>query len=218
MKKISLILLFIVLAIGLHAQTVDALYLNPKGGTGDPYAYTRFGTPSAFYAGLMWNNTNPYYGNGDDFSIFTYNNRDISFYTGTGNLHIFPRLGGRVGIGTTSPRQKLDVNGAVRCREIIVEASPWPDFVFEAGYRLPPLAETESYIKTHGHLPGIPSAQEVTNEGLSLGDINAKLLQKIEEMTLHQIALSKQIAALKKQTEKIESLEAQIKNLKTQKQ
>jgi len=65
--------------------------------------------------------------------------------------------------------------------------TPWPDFVFEKSYQLPSLYETERHIQEKGHLPGIPSAKEVEANGINVGEMNAKLLQKIEELTLHMI-------------------------------
>ncbi|TDQ11553.1 hypothetical protein [Pedobacter metabolipauper] len=94
---------------------------------------------------------------------------------------------GNVGIGTITPREKLSVNGKIRAHEIKVETANWPDYVFEKTYQLPTLLETQTYIKKYGHLPGIPSAQEVNTDGIDLGEMNARLLQKIEELTLHLI-------------------------------
>ncbi|TCC97697.1 hypothetical protein [Pedobacter hiemivivus] len=100
---------------------------------------------------------------------------------------------GNIGIGTTDPKNyRLAVNGKIRAQEIKVEASPWPDYVFADSYSLPTLQETEKHIKEKGHLPGIPSAAEVKANGIDLGEMNAKLLQKIEELTLHLIELKKQ--------------------------
>lgn len=101
--------------------------------------------------------------------------------------------GGDVGIGTTDPKgYKLAVNGSVRAKEIKVENANWPDYVFAKSYPLRSLLETEKHIKEKGHLPGIPSAAEVKANGIDLGEMNAKLLQKIEELTLHMIELTKQ--------------------------
>ncbi|WP_144008911.1 hypothetical protein [Pedobacter africanus] len=115
---------------------------------------------------------------------------------------------GDVGIGTTDPKgYKLAVNGKVRAQEIKVEASPWPDYVFTKDYQLPSLQETEKHIKDKGHLPGIPSAAEVKANGIDLGEMNAKLLQKIEELTLHLIEKDKKD---KEQQSTIEKLQEQV--------
>jgi hypothetical protein len=101
---------------------------------------------------------------------------------------------GNVGIGTTSPTYPLTVNGTVRAKEVIVDTG-WSDYVFDPGYRLAPLAEVELKIKTEKHLPGIPTAEEVKTAGISVGDMQARLLAKIEELTLHQIEQEKQLTA-----------------------
>lgn len=101
---------------------------------------------------------------------------------------------GSVGIGTETPNAnyKLNVNGKIRSQEIKVENTSWPDYVFAKDYQLPALSETEKHIKEKGHLPGIPTAAEVKTNGIDLGEMNAKLLQKIEELTLHLIELKKE--------------------------
>jgi|GEM_PF-4397583 hypothetical protein len=98
---------------------------------------------------------------------------------------------GNLSINTTSFDNPLSVNGKIRAREIKVENMNWPDYVFAKGYHLPSLKETEKYINEKGHLPGIPSAEEVKANGLELGEMNTKLLKKIEELTLHLIELEK---------------------------
>ncbi|SMC74954.1 tail fiber protein [Pedobacter africanus] len=103
---------------------------------------------------------------------------------------------GNMGIGTTNPDgYKLAVKGKVRAHEIKVETGNWPDYVFAKDYQLPTLQETEKHIKDKGHLPGIPSAAEVKANGVDLGEMNAKLLQKIEELTLHLIEQNKKFEA-----------------------
>lgn len=99
---------------------------------------------------------------------------------------------GSFSINTTDFSHEFSVNGNVRAKEIKVENTNWPDYVFAKDYPLLSIKETERYIKEKGHLPGIPSAEEVKSKGVELGDINAKLLQKIEELTLHLIQLSKE--------------------------
>ncbi|TKC56598.1 hypothetical protein FBD94_23075 [Pedobacter hiemivivus] len=129
-------------------------------------------------------------------------------------------FGGDVGIGTTTPKEKLSVNGKIRAREVKVENTNWPDYVFTQSYRLPPLQETEKHIKEKGHLPGIPSAAEVKANGIDLGEMNAKLLQKIEELTLHLIEQNKIIETYNKkmiiQDERILNLEV-VNNKQNQK-
>ncbi|WP_276090966.1 hypothetical protein [Pedobacter sp. JY14-1] len=105
---------------------------------------------------------------------------------------------GNVGIGTTNPTEKLSVKGKIRAQEIKVELTGWADFVFAKDYKLPTLAETETHIKEKGHLPGIPSAAEVKENGVELGEMNKKLLQKIEELTLHLIEMDKELKAQRK--------------------
>jgi hypothetical protein len=104
---------------------------------------------------------------------------------------------GNVGIGTTDPTYKLSVNGNIRSKEVVVE-SGWADYVFNNDYKLLPLDETEQFILQHKHLPGIPSAKEIESNGLSLGAVQTKMMQKIEELTLYIIDLKKEIDLLKK--------------------
>jgi hypothetical protein len=112
---------------------------------------------------------------------------------------------GNVGIGTTTPTHKLSVKGTIRAQEIIVDNTNWADYVFEEDYRLAPLAEVEQHIKATKHLPGIPSAAEVAEHGVSMGDMQAKLLSKVEELTLHLIAQEKELAALRSEVAQLKA-------------
>lgn len=110
---------------------------------------------------------------------------------------------GNVAIGTSSTTDgfisyKLSVDGKVRATSVKVY-NDWADFVFEKDYTLPSLPEVESFILQNGHLKDIPSAEQVAKEGIDLGQMNKRLLQKVEELTLYVIALNKEIEALKKQ-------------------
>jgi hypothetical protein len=113
-----------------------------------------------------------------------YNQGYPNTYDPAGSVMVMSIVNGNVGIGTPTPSTKLAVNGNIRAREVKVETINWPDYVFTKDYQLPTLQETETHIKEKGHLPGIPSAAEVKANGIDLGDMNAKLLQKIEEIIL----------------------------------
>ena len=147
-------------------------------------------------------------------NIYNSNNEVKVRFVSGGNSYL---NGGNVGIGTTTPDEKLAVNGNIHTKEVRVDLIGWPDFVFNKNYNLPTLKEVEQHIKEKGHLKDIPSVEEVSKNGIFLGDMNAKLLQKIEELTLYTInqekilgSQEKEIANLKNQT--IE----QTKELKTQ--
>ena len=114
----------------------------------------------------------------------------------TGDLTVF----NSIGIGATSNLDgyKLNVNGNIRANEIKV-VTGWSDFVFANDYRLRGIDEVETFIRNNNHLPDIPTAKEVEENGINLGEMNARLLQKIEELTLYVIDLQKQVDDLKGQ-------------------
>ena len=90
-------------------------------------------------------------------------------------------------------------DGRVRAREVKVSlANPFPDYVFEKNHSMMSLYELENYINSNKHLPNMPTAKEVENNGVDLGELNRKLTEKVEELTLYLIELQKQVDALKK--------------------
>ncbi|NLU94262.1 hypothetical protein [Chitinophaga sp. Ak27] len=115
----------------------------------------------------------------------------------TGNI-IMATGGGSVGIGTVNPGAcKLAVEGLLGARKIKVTQSPtWADYVFHDDYTIMPLYDTEKFIKANKHLPGIPTAKEVAENGYDVGEMNRLLLEKVEEMTLHLIRMQKKIDEL----------------------
>lgn len=161
--------------------------------------------------------------------IFSHN----SWYGGGGfigtendhNLHLIvgyaPKVSiltnGNVGIGTTNPTSKLSVAGNINSREVKVTVDAGADFVFESNYDLPTLAFLDNYITENKHLPEIASAKEMQANGINLSEMNIKLLQKMEEMTLYMIqqdkkinAQSKEIATFKNVLERLSKIEEKL--------
>jgi len=118
---------------------------------------------------------------------------------------------GYVGIGISSPDSKLAVNGTIHSKEVKVDMTGWSDFVFKKEYKLPTLEEVEKHINEEGHLENIPSEEEVLKNGINLGEMNSKLLQKIEELTLYIIQQEKKNSL---QTLEIENSKNEIEILK----
>jgi hypothetical protein len=111
---------------------------------------------------------------------------------------------GKVAIGTTDVPgdHLLYVNGSVLATDVSVKPkTAWPDYVFADNYKLPSLSELELFIKANRHLPEVPAAEEVKEDGVRLGELNAVLLKKIEEMTLYLIELKQEMIELKHENE-----------------
>lgn len=113
-----------------------------------------------------------------------------------GTKLLYANLQGNVGIGTSSPSEKLDVEGKVKATSFIADASSFPDYVFKDKYKLKPLHEVKEFIKNNHHLPGVPSEQDVVENGLDLKDITIKAIEKIEELHLYIFELEERLKTL----------------------
>lgn len=153
----------------------------------------------------------------------------------SGNYFLFLNDNGNVGIGTKNTVAKLTVNGKAligdpalininttgnyklyvqdgilteKVKVALVNTSDWSDYVFENNYKLKPLQEVETFVKEKKHLPGVPSAEDLKEQGgFDVALMDAKLLEKIEELTLYVIELNKQNKQL---NEKLTELEVKI--------
>jgi hypothetical protein len=130
---------------------------------------------------------------------------------GSGNQRLVIDDRGYTGIGTNNPDAKLTVAGTVHASAVLVDQAvqATPDYVFNKDYDLATLKDVKSYIDKNHHLPEIPSAAQVAKDGINLGEMNTKLLKKIEELTLYLIEKDKQ---LDDQAKRLDRLEQQIKD------
>nr|WP_297915000.1 fibronectin type III domain-containing protein [uncultured Allomuricauda sp.] len=105
---------------------------------------------------------------------------------------------GEVAIGrsTVPSGYQMAVEGKIRTREVRVDQENWPDYVFKDGYDLLSIEEIQKHINEKGHLPNIPSATEINQNGIELGEMDRLLVRKIEELTLHIIQQDRQIKKL----------------------
>lgn len=184
------------LTVASNTQVISVFKHNGSGNTNISIANNSgglsLGVGAATPHPYVWSTTGNFFiGNDGDPSLFV---------SGMAN--------GNVGIGCTDTKgYKLAVAGNAIFTKVTVKPLPWADYVFHANYRLRPLSEVEQYIKQHHHLPEVPTAEEVEKNGIDVGDNQATLLKKIEELTLYVI----------EQNKKMEAMEKEIKSLKKRK-
>lgn len=167
------------------------------------------GTGSQMYGGMVLTNLS---GTGVRCLDFVVGNNNFDSNIEPENVIMRIKSSGQVGIGTDDTgSHKLAVNGSIGAREIQVEANGWSDFVFEPDYELKNLEKIEKFIIKNKHLPDIPNESEVLKKGINLGEMDAKLLQKIEELTLYMIEMHKELKDVKT---KNSALEKEIRTLK----
>lgn len=131
---------------------------------------------------------------------------------GFGPLFVLSGQSGYVGIGTASPDARLTVAGNIHSREVKVSVSAGADFVFKEGYALKPLEEVEAFVTENNHLPDITPADQMKSDGINLGDMNIKLLQKVEELTLYLIEQNKKVLKQESQIRRLTDEVEKIKN------
>jgi hypothetical protein len=204
-------------------NSVDTVNINPGGssyftggnvgiGTTTPGAKLAITAASSGKADLIRLEAS----NGSGYGAVGVNNAASPGYmylsdTTGGTERLVVTTAGNVGIGTISPQYMLDVAGQVHASSFVASSgNNYADFVFKPGYKLEPLSDVEAAIKKEGHLSGIPSEAEAKEHGIDLASMQVKLLQKIEELTLHQIDEEKhqidQEKRLNEQSKDIEQL------------
>lgn len=181
--------------VGIGTSTPTAkLHVNGRAllsGNGEVLALSGSNPNMAFYN----TNLSPTYR-----SFIQQQGSSLFIGVNNGKLHLDAT---QIAIGaelTTANDYKLSVTGKIICEELKVKLSTnWPDYVFSPGYQRYSLGELEQFINQNKHLPGIPPAAEIEKNGLEVGVMQAKMMEKIEELTLYIISLKKEIDHLKKQ-------------------
>lgn len=203
------------LTVGLNSTTLtERLEINKDGNIMIPIG-AQFGTvltdsrtydnkPLPNYA-MQWQNDS-WSASGP--TLWTTAWGGMKFFT-AGMPRLFISAQGNVSIGTLDAKgYTLAVNGDAIFTKIKVKVnSNWPDYVFASGYALPTLSELAAYIQQYQHLPGVPAAETIQQEGLDVAEMNKMLLQKVEELTLYLLKMDRQNQELKKE---VEALKAKI--------
>ena len=139
-----------------------------------------------------------------DFSIVQSTQQGGNPFYSAANSRLYIAPNGNVGINTTDPANALSVNGTVQAKEVLVNTN-WSDYVFAPDYHLRSLKDTAAYIEQNHHLPDIPSAAEVKQKGVGVGEMESKLLAKIEELTLHMIQAEQRNQELQERIARLEA-------------
>ncbi len=199
------------LMVGFNTD-VASFYVGPANGTSGSYGNVGIATDNP--AERLQINGNARIGDNTNYLTLGYDGSDgIIDWAGSTTLKINPTsqnniqiLSNKVTIGnlyngTTHTDYRLGVNGKVLAREIFVTVDDWADFVFDDNYQLPSIYEVENYININKHLPDVPSENEILANGNNLGEMDAILLQKVEELTLYIIRLNKELEKVKADNE-----------------
>lgn len=166
--------------------------------------------------GFFWRYVGSRSGNLNDLELWSQNmasdDRLVYQVHQNGNIKFMQNVG--VGCEAGINGYSFAVKGTIGCGELIVdEVSDWPDYVFDDDYKLISLDELKNFIQSNNHLPDMPTADDVKKEGISIGEMNKKLLQKVEELTLYTLEQQEVIEELKMkmelQNKRIKTLESQ---------
>ncbi|SHG85095.1 hypothetical protein SAMN04488109_2131 [Chryseolinea serpens] len=175
--------------VGVGTASPDAKFTVTESAPGAIFSMNASGANAYFKMGLA----------ADYAWLQSYGPRPLRI-NDSGNDVLFNVGGGNVGIGTATTDAKLTVKGVIHAQEVKVDLSvPGPDYVFETNYKLLSLVDLNKYIQENKHLPEIPSAKEMEEQGVNVSEMNMLLLKKVEELTLYVIELEKKVSAMEKQ-------------------
>jgi Bacterial Ig domain len=209
--------------LGLRTKNIERLTISPIGyvgiGTITPTAQLHI-TGTVRMAGLTNDSTKTRVLVSDTSgNLFYRNASSISGPWQYSNGTVYDSLD-NIAVGTSNPQgYKLAVNGTAIFTKVKVKtAGTWPDYVFGNGYTPPDLRSLETYLRTYHHLPGIISEADVQRDGIDVGDQQAAILKKVEELTLYLIEQNKNLTEqnhqLQDQNNKLQDLQRQIDELK----
>ncbi len=191
--------------------------IRDNGYVGIGYNGASYGRPLNIEGSGMnfYHNVSTYGG-----SIFPNSDGALSLWAPSSNINLQP-TGGAVTIGTYTPATGylLSIDGKAICNELKIQlTSGWPDYVFGEDYKLRSLEELEQSIKLNKHLPNIPSAADITaDKGFEVGDMNRRLLEKVEELTLYIIDINKQNKQLQQSNKTLEERLTAVEKIQVQK-
>ncbi|MEJ1242204.1 hypothetical protein WBG78_28910 [Chryseolinea sp. T2] len=167
---------------------------NPSGFSGNDFVFSNGNGALAMH--------------NDVGNTYFWGKKDISIRP-NGSMAIYATTSGNVGIGTATVDSRLTVNGKIKAEEIQVVVDVPADYVFAPEYELMDLSEVSKYVDENKHLPNVPSAKELKERGWNVGEMNNRLLEKVEELTLYLIDLKNENA---KQQQEIESLKKELRS------
>jgi len=176
-------------------QTTGGTFFITAGNGRDAASHMKFGGPNSWDHGTVYFMAG-YKANNPTNTSYIFNTRPNNDNDYVAAMRILQngqvRIGQQAPTGTNLTNYKLAVDGQLVAKSMYVTTQSWADFVFEPTYKPMSLPALETYLKQNKHLPAIPAAKEVIDNGINVAEMNVKLLQTVEELTLHVIELGKQ--------------------------